>query len=130
MSKNKGNNIFDELTGIRAIAAFMVFFHHNNMFSEKKFGIFIHDFVKELHVGVTMFFVLSGFLICYRYYDNIEIRNKKWILIYIQNRIARIYPMYFIMTTITFLFSVNILLILIQEFYFLLLGNEGLHIQY
>ncbi|MFN8263656.1 MAG: acyltransferase [Chitinophagales bacterium] len=97
-------NFFFELTGIRAIAAYMVFFHHNNMFSEKKFGWFIHNFINELHVGVTIFFVLSGFLICHRYYDNIELHKKKWIFIYIKNRVARIYPMYFLMTTITFIF--------------------------
>ena len=96
-------NFFDELTGVRAIAAFLVFFHHHNMFYAQKYGSFLHDFVNEFHVGVTVFFVLSGFLICYRYYDNIEIRNKKWIVQYIQNRVARIYPMYFLITTLTFI---------------------------
>ena len=96
-------NIFDELTGIRAIAAYMVYFHHNNMFSKEKFGTFLHNLVNEMHIGVTVFFVLSGFLICYRYYDNINLKDLKWIVRYIQNRVARIYPMYFLMTTITFL---------------------------
>lgn len=96
------NNIFDELTGIRAIAAFMVYFHHYNTFSKERFGIFIHNLVNEFHIGVTIFFVLSGFLICYRYYDSVDVKDKKWIIKYIRNRIARIYPMYFLLTTITF----------------------------
>ena len=96
--------IFDELTGIRAIAAFMVFFcHYNVFFSERRVGSFIHSFVGEFYTGVTIFFVLSGFLICYRYYDNGEIRDKKWIVRYVKNRVARIYPVYFIATTLTFL---------------------------
>ncbi len=101
--REKSKIFFNELTGIRAIAAYMVFLHHYNFFfSEQRFGSFIHSFVGEFHVGVTIFFVLSGFLICYRYYDDIKLKNKKWIVNYIQNRVARIYPIYFLATTATF----------------------------
>ncbi|MCB0508351.1 MAG: acyltransferase [Bacteroidetes bacterium] len=97
---------FDALTVIRALAAFMVFFHHNNMFTQKTFGAFIHNFVNEFHVGVTVFFVLSGFLIYYRYYNIISttINKKNWLLKYMRNRVARIYPMYFLLTTVTFVY--------------------------
>ena len=60
--------IFPSLTGIRAIAAYMVFIHHYNTFANKG----LHDFFGEFHIGVTLFFVLSGFLIAHRYY-NIEV---------------------------------------------------------
>ena len=56
---------FPALTGIRAVAAFMVYIHHRNPFDEVFFGKKIHDFFGEFHVGVTIFFVLSGFLITY-----------------------------------------------------------------
>lgn len=95
--------IFDELTGIRAIAAYLVFFHHVNIFKEKYVGKFIHDFVGEFHIGVTIFFVLSGFLITYRYYDIEQSYGRSWFKQYIKNRIARIYPMYFLLTAITFI---------------------------
>jgi peptidoglycan/LPS O-acetylase OafA/YrhL len=49
-----------------------------------------------------MFFVLSGFLICLRYYDNVEV-NKHWMRKYLKNRIARVYPIYLILTVATFL---------------------------
>lgn len=76
----------------------MVFIHHYNPFPENIFGTYVHDFFNEFHVGVTFFFVLSGFLIAYRYYDiKINIKN------YIINRFARIYPIYFLLTTLTFL---------------------------
>jgi len=97
-------SIFNELTGIRAIAAYMVFFHHYVFFIKDKINVFTFNFLSELHIGVTLFFVLSGFLIAYRYYDNVKIRDNKWIVKYIQNRVARVYPMYFILTCVAFFF--------------------------
>jgi len=87
------------LTGVRAIAAFMVFLHHYNPFPANKYGTYLYNFTQELHIGVTLFFVLSGFLIAYRYSDltNFSFRN------YMVNRIARIYPMYFLLTTLAFI---------------------------
>jgi len=43
-----------------------------------------------------LFFVLSGFLITYRYYEQEKINFKQYFI----NRFARIYPVYFILTTI------------------------------
>jgi peptidoglycan/LPS O-acetylase OafA/YrhL len=86
---------FKPLTGIRAIAAFMVFLHHFNPFKETLF----YNYTKEFYVGVTMFFVLSGFLIAYRYSDLKEFSFKKYMI----NRFARIYPMYFFLTGIAFI---------------------------
>ncbi len=95
---NKVN--FPALTGIRALAAFMVYIHHYNPFSVEVFGQYCHDFFSEFHIGVTIFFVLSGFLICNRYYEEQNFSFKNYFI----KRIARIYPMYFILTTLTFLF--------------------------
>ncbi|MBI3501194.1 MAG: acyltransferase [Bacteroidetes bacterium] len=96
------SNYFPALTGIRTVASCMVFFHHFNPFKAVWFGNFFHDFIGEFHVGVTIFFVLSGFLICYRYYDDVK-EGKAGIKPYLINRFARIYPMYFIITIISFL---------------------------
>jgi len=95
---NKVN--FPALTGVRALAAFMVYIHHYNPFSVALFGQYIHDFFSEFHIGVTLFFVLSGFLICNRYYDEDNFNFKSYFI----KRFARIYPMYFLLTTFTFLF--------------------------
>lgn len=95
---NKVN--FPALTGIRALAAFMVYIHHYNPFSVAIFGQYCHDFFNEFHIGVTIFFVLSGFLICNRYYEEQNFSFKSYFI----NRFARIYPMYFFLTTFTFLF--------------------------
>lgn len=91
---------FPALTGIRALAAYMVFIHHYNPFSIEIFGKYTHDFFSEFHIGVTIFFVLSGFLIGNRYFDEPNFSYKNYLL----KRVARIYPMYFILTTLTFVF--------------------------
>nr|WP_315253069.1 acyltransferase [uncultured Flavobacterium sp.] len=92
-------NYFKALTGVRVIAAYMVFIHHKNPFDENFFGTSIFDFFREFHIGVTIFFVLSGFLIAYRYFEEENINFKY----YLVKRFARIYPVYFVLTTVTFL---------------------------
>ena len=92
---------FKSLTGIRAIAAFMVFFHHYNPSTkDSSIGKIMYNFFNEFHIGVTIFFVLSGFLITYRYYEEENLNLKRYFI----NRFSRIYPIYFILTTLTFLF--------------------------
>ena len=91
---------FPALTGIRAIAAYMVFIHHFNPFADIQNYNRLKYFFTEFNVGVTLFFVLSGFLIGYRYFGFTKLDFKQ----YIVNRIARIYPMYFLLTTATFIF--------------------------
>ena len=90
--------IYPALTGVRALAAYMVFLHHYNPFNETDSAL-LHKFVGQFHVGVSIFFVLSGFLIAYRYMDGKNFHFGR----YMVNRIARVYPIYFILTTITFL---------------------------
>lgn len=97
----KSSTYLPALTGVRAIAAFMVFFHH---FNQASFPKPIFRILNEFHTGVTVFFVLSGFLICLRYYDTCEI-TESWFKKYIKNRIARIYPMYLLLTLATFAFA-------------------------
>jgi peptidoglycan/LPS O-acetylase OafA/YrhL len=94
----KSNSYIPALTGVRAIAAFLVFFHH---FNQLDFPFPLRRTLNEFHMGVTMFFLLSGFLICMRYYDSCEL-SETWFRKYIKNRIARIYPMYLLLTLATF----------------------------
>lgn len=87
---------FNSLTGVRFLAASMVYVHHFIPVSEQHVLYYLFN---ELHIGVTLFFVLSGFLIAYRYLDLKSFRFRN----YMVNRIARIYPMYFLLTTLTFI---------------------------
>lgn len=97
------------LTSLRAIAAFMVFLHHFN-FLPTFDNTFLHLFYFQGYAGVSLFFILSGFLIHRNYIRNLSApvsalgRNSttKFLKTYFLNRFARVYPMYFIILVITF----------------------------
>jgi peptidoglycan/LPS O-acetylase OafA/YrhL len=81
------------LTGVRALAAWLVFFHHHPTRVLEPNGLLLWW---ELHVGVTLFFVLSGFVITWRY-DRRGPRRESFVRGYFVNRFARIYPLYFVL---------------------------------
>lgn len=83
---------FPALTGIRAMGEAAVFFVHLPF-----------DFGYKLVIDVmAFFFVLSGFLIIYIYYDNLAVKTGK-LKQYFVNRFARIYPVYFLLVSIAIL---------------------------
>lgn len=98
LQKNK----FDALTGMRAIAAIMVFVYHNRKYWRNDLSFEVMRFISEWHIGVTVFFVLSGFLLAYRYEEK-PLESKKSYLKYILLRIARIFPLYWILLSAYFL---------------------------
>lgn len=99
MNSHRESQYFPSLTGVRAVAAFMVFATHYNPFQEEIYGLGIHAYVHKFYVGVSLFFVLSGFLIAYRYYDKSNFKYKD----YLFNRFVRIYPLFFLITTFSLL---------------------------
>ena len=98
LQKNK----FDALTGMRAVAAIMVFVYHNRKYWRYDLPFEVMRFISEWHIGVTVFFVLSGFLLAYRYEEK-PLESKKSYLQYILLRIARIFPLYWILLSCYFL---------------------------
>ena len=82
------------LTGVRALAAAMVYLHHY-VPAREVVGNFLHSFFLEMHAGVTLFFVLSGFLIYLRHSTPASLHRGPLIR-YCFHRFARIYPMYFL----------------------------------
>jgi peptidoglycan/LPS O-acetylase OafA/YrhL len=84
-----GKEQFPALTGIRAIGAACVFFVHLPF----SFG---YTIVIDV---MAFFFVLSGFLIFYLYYENKNVRAGR-LRQYFINRFARIYPVYFLLVTV------------------------------
>ena len=86
------------------MAAYLVFISHFADAFDSSFPKIVQRFLGEFHIGVSIFFVLSGFLITFRYYSKFERLTKEWFLQYLKNRVARIYPMYFLLTVAAFVY--------------------------
>jgi peptidoglycan/LPS O-acetylase OafA/YrhL len=90
------------LTSLRMVAALLVFLEH--FASGVGYGTIGQDFwqtlVIEGHIGVTIFFVLSGFLLTYRYYD-VFLDSTLSLFDYVVKRVARIYPLYYVLLIAT-----------------------------
>ncbi len=101
----RNDHYIKSITGLRIIAAYMVYMHHLLQHEQIKIeNIFLKEFILSLNYGVSIFFVLSGFLISYRYSEYNFCLYSTW-RNYIINRIARIYPLYFFLTVLTFVLS-------------------------
>ncbi len=94
---------YPALTGIRAIAAFLVFFHHYA--NTPQVSGPLCGFLGEGHVGVTLFYVLSGFLITYNYSQKADLGKGFWYR-YVSRRVGRIYPLYFTLLTLTYVLTI------------------------
>lgn len=103
MTKKPVQNYIPALTGVRALAAYLVFISHYCYVFDGSFPQLVQRFFGEFHIGVSIFFVLSGFLITFRYYKNFHL-TKDWFKLYLKNRVARIYPMYFLLTVCAFIY--------------------------
>ena len=97
----KEKDFIPALTGIRAICAYFIFFKHLNPFSDTENpNSFL--FINQFYTFLTFFFVLSGFIICHKFYE-INSLKRKHLYNYFINRFSRVFPVLFILTTITFL---------------------------
>ncbi|UOQ70625.1 acyltransferase family protein [Hymenobacter cellulosilyticus] len=96
---------FPALTGFRAVAALCVFLFHFPPVpaTGELVPNGLHAFFREGHIGVSLFFSLSGFLIGRRYSQ--QNFSGPALRTYLYRRWARIYPVFFLVTTATFGFS-------------------------
>ncbi|MCP4536955.1 MAG: acyltransferase [Chloroflexi bacterium] len=86
------------LTGIRAVAASLVFFYHWFFSYAASLPLIIRAPFEVGYVGVPIFFALSGFLITIRYRDDLRQRQISY-RTYLTKRFIRIYPLYFVVLT-------------------------------
>ena len=94
---------YPALTGVRAVAAFMVFgFHHRHLhgLGASGAGAALRAVLGELHIGVSIFFTLSGYLITARY-AAVRFDGAAWRR-YLLHRVARIWPVYLVLVQATF----------------------------
>jgi len=80
------------LTGLRFVAAFQVLAYHALPLSASSPG-WLRALVGSGYVGVSLFFVLSGFVLTYTYHDSLRdgTATRRDFLV---ARVARIYPVY------------------------------------
>lgn len=91
------------LTGVRAVAALLVFvFHHRRLLPtpSPELNSALEAFTAELHIGVSLFFTLSGYLLSRRYFAYRFSGGN--LSTYLWRRFARIYPLYFLLCTAVF----------------------------
>ena len=82
------------LTGLRFYASLWVFLYHAIIYVNELDCLFL----QHGYIGVDFFFILSGFILTYVYYDSFFVREitsrKYWN--FVVKRFAKIYPMHFI----------------------------------
>ena len=99
---------FPNLDGLRFVAFFMVFLWHafkrpfelldvKNSWLQKIFYLFVNG-----KTGVSIFFVLSGFLITYLILSEIKLNHKLSISKFYIRRSLRIWPLYFLLLLLIF----------------------------
>lgn len=76
----------------------MVFVYHNRKYWREQLHPECLRLFNEFHIGVALFFVLSGFLIAYTYSDA-PMRSGKAYGRYLLLRLARILPLYWLVLT-------------------------------
>jgi peptidoglycan/LPS O-acetylase OafA/YrhL len=108
MTKSK-KIYFKNLDAIRFIAALMVFMQHGLFNSLQHLEIKNHFFNKIISMcfngstGVSIFFVLSGFLISYLLISEYEFKGKIDLKKFYIRRLLRIWPLYYAVVIFTFL---------------------------
>jgi peptidoglycan/LPS O-acetylase OafA/YrhL len=93
------NNKLDQLTGLRYFAALLVFLSHLDWNGS---NIFFVTVFKQGYVGVSFFFILSGFILSYSYGGRI-VNGSLGFCKYALLRLARLSPLHFA-TTAPFVF--------------------------
>lgn len=89
-----------ELTGLRFLAAFYVFLFHLDMPMRTPLTYLpepMEAVIQQGRLGVTVFFVLSGFLLTYRHlkdFNTPDLKGPGYLLRFFFKRLARIYPVF------------------------------------
>ncbi|MEC4005626.1 acyltransferase [Flavobacterium sp. SUN052] len=93
---------FNALTGIRAIAAIMIFVYHNRKYWKDDLHPELFRLCNEFNLGVQLFFILSGFLIA-KSYGSQPLQSARHFKKYFLQRIIRIMPLYWLLLTLYYL---------------------------
>ena len=93
---------FENLDAIRSLAFLMVLIWHLHGYLAPHLGSgFVLDIVRNGHLGVNLFFVLSGFLITYLLLVEKETTGKIQLWYFYMRRLLRIWPLYFLVVVLS-----------------------------
>lgn len=99
------NPTFKSIEGLRGIAVVLVFLVHYTSLTHQWHPEYLEDIASAItqfgHLGVDLFFVLSGFLI----YKSIMTKDNFSPIAYVKRRARRIYPVFLIVLAIYLLLS-------------------------
>lgn len=101
---------FENLNGLRAIGALSVFLFHGFLLGNEMWGTFsgsewftlLSKVMSKGNYGVSLFFVLSGFLITYLLMHEAQFRGKIDIGSFFMRRLLRIWPVFFLVVLFGF----------------------------
>lgn len=102
--------LFPNLNGLRFTGALTVMLFHCFTLHREIWGDFyqsswfqaIGKILNKGHLGVALFFVLSGFLITYLLLDELKRNGRINVMHYFIRRILRVWPLYFVITVFGF----------------------------
>lgn len=113
------------LTGLRFIAAALVFLHHLKFFfkTDTALGGWLTQYVfHEGFIGVGFFFMLSGFILAHRY-DGADLSLSGGLRNYFVARIARIYPLHLLTLIAMLLIGATLGVPVYERFWISILSN-------
>ena len=89
------------LTFARFIAAFLVFLHHSTGL-QQQIAVTIGEppasLMRNGFVGVTFFFILSGFILSHVYFASLDKLRLATVAIFYMHRLTRIVPLWFVLS--------------------------------
>ena len=93
----------DALTGLRIVAALAVYLSHTPI--PQGFNPQLTNIMAAGGAGVTVFFVLSGFVLSYMYFEVLRCPTVGAVWSFVVARVARIYPVYLLVLASVVIFD-------------------------
>ena len=96
------------LTSIRFYVMITIFLSHLTFLCSSDTGRYVYEnFLRNGSIGVTLFFVLSGFVISIGYGEKFKEYGVKDYILFQKKRIVKIYPLYLVTMIIMFVFNIH-----------------------
>lgn len=96
------------LTSLRFYVMFTIFLSHLTFLCSSDVGRYVYEnFLRNGSIGVTLFFVLSGFVINIGYGEKFKECGVKDYICFQKKRIIKIYPLYLVTMIVMFVFNIH-----------------------